>query len=172
MKPLSIICIYYISMLACTGCVSSSIDDSVAIIAREANKENNRTVNSSVMASIQALRSTQTISSQKKLLTSTTSENIASESIINQSHNFAYQLHNKELNYGDKLKIARLLEKKNTAVIINVAPAKGTNKLDQLSLSMERAEMLRMYISHFNKEVTIKFSPKLSTDTINLVTGA
>ena len=152
MKIAPLNCIVAMTMLACTGCVSTSISDSVALIEREGNAANNRTANKKVLTSIQALR--------------------ASQKIAEQSYTFTYDLHNKELNYDDKIKIVSLVVQKNQAVIIHIAPAKGTNKLDQLALSMARAEMLRQYINHFNNRVTIKFSPKLPTDTINLVTGA
>ena len=77
-----------------------------------------------------------------------------------------------KLNIEDKTKIVSLVTKKNQTFIINIAPAKGANSLNKLALSMARAEVLRLYISHFNNRVTIKFDPKLSTNTINLVTGA
>lgn len=152
MKKSPLNCIIAITMLACTGCASTSIDDSIALIEREHNEANNRTANKRVLSSIQALR--------------------ASQKIAEQSYTFVYDLDNKELNYDDKIKIVNLIVQKNQNVIIHIAPAKGTNKLDQLALSMARAEVLRQYVSHFNNNITIKFDPKLSTDTINLVTGA
>ena len=81
-------------------------------------------------------------------------------------------MQNKELKYNDKIKIVSLVVNKNKIFIINIALAKGTNRLDQLALSMARAELLRLYIGHFNNNVTIKFAPKLSNNTINLVTSA
>lgn len=152
MKKVPLNYIFAITLLACTGCVSPSINDSIALIEREENEINNRTINKEVLSSIQALR--------------------ASQKMPEQSYIFAYELHNKELNYDDKIKIVSLLVQKNQNLIIHIALAKGTNKLDQLALSMARAEVLRLYISHFNDSVTIKFAPKLSTDTIHLVTGA
>jgi hypothetical protein len=152
MKQVPLSCIFAISLLACTGCVSSSINDSIALIEREENEVNNRTANKKVLSRIQTLR--------------------ASQKLPEQSYTFAYELHNKELNYDDKIKIINLVVQKNKNIIIHIAPAKGKNKLDQLALSMARAEVLRLYISYFNDSVTIKFAPKLSTDTIHLVTGA
>ncbi|MEY8199776.1 MAG: hypothetical protein RPS47_11100 [Colwellia sp.] len=156
MKIVPLNCIIAITLLTCTGCVSSSINDSLALIEQEDNLANNSTANKNVLTSIQALRSSQ--KTTKKSFT--------------QSHTFAYDLNNKELNYDDKIKIVSLVVNKNKTFIINIAPAKGKNSLEQLALSMARAEVLRSYISHFNNRVTIKFAPKLSTDTINLVTGA
>jgi len=133
----------------CTGCVSTSISDSLALIEQESNSP----VNQQVLTSIQALR--------------------ISQPIVRSHRTFTYALHNKELSDQDKISITKLIVGKNQTVTINIAPAKGTNKLHQLALSMERAEVLRLYISHFNThKVTIKFAPKLTNDTINLETGA
>jgi len=148
------------TVLTCTGCASNSISDSLTLIKREANlasnTENKRVVNKSVLTSIQALRTSKT-SIKKNVF---------------QSFTFTYELHNKELNYDDKIKIVSLVVDKDTNVTINIALAKGENRLNQLALSMARAEVLRLYINNFNNKVIIKFAPKLSTDTINLVTGA
>ena len=153
-------CIVVISLLACTGCVSSSINDSLALIEREANE---RTVNKSVLTSIQALRHSQKADVLQPPVPASTSNS--------HSHTFVYDLNNKELAYDDKIKIISLIVNKAHTITINIAPAKGTNNLNQLALSITRAEVLRQYISHFNPQVTIKFAPKLSTDTINLVIG-
>lgn len=152
MKQFSLNSIFFITILSCTGCVSSSILDSLAAIEHEDNVANNRAVDEKMLTSIQALR--------------------RSQKIVEKSYTFAYDLNNKELNIEDKTKIVSLVTKKNQTFIINIAPAKGTNSLNKLALSMARAEVLRLYISHFNNRVTIKFDPKLSTNTINLVTGA
>ena len=152
MTEYSISLILFIFMFICTGCVSSSINDSVAAIEHE----NNRAVNNKLLASIQALRTSQN-SSQK---------------MTEQSHTYTYQLHTKELNIEDKLKVSKLINKQNTVITISIAPAKGTNKIHQLSLSMARAKLLRRYIHHFTNKVNIKFAPMLSTDTINVVIGA
>ncbi|PKG80819.1 hypothetical protein CXF85_22190 [Colwellia sp. 75C3] len=168
MKQLSLNSIFVITVLSCTGCVSSSISDSVALIEREANSENYRTSNKSVLTSIQALRNSQKIIEPQDTLTDSKFDPKSDR----QSYTFVYELHNKELDYDDKIRIVSLVVNKNQTFIINIAPAKGTNTLDQLALSMARAEVLRLYISHFNNKVTIKFAPKLSTDTINLVIGA
>lgn len=162
MKKLSFYCIFVITLLTCTGCVSSSINDSVALIEKEANAESYRPVNKNVLTSIQALRN-----SQKRVEQGETPTNSQSD-----SYSFTYELQNKELNYDDKIKIVSLVVNKNKIFIINIALAKGTNILDQLALSMARAELLRLYIGHFNNNVTIKFAPKLSNNTINLVTSA
>jgi len=136
----------------CTGCVSTSIYESLALIEQEDNVENNKTVNKRVLTSIHAL--------------------LISKKVAEQHHTFTYKVNNTELNYNDKTKLTSLVAKQNQNITITIALAKGTNKLDQLALSMTRAKVLRLYISHFNNKVTIKFSPKLSTDTINLVIGA
>lgn len=140
------------TLLTGTGCISTSISDSLALIEREDNIENNSTVNKKVLTHIQALRDSQKLAGQR--------------------HTFTYDLHNKELNYADKIKITRLIMSNKQELTINIAPAKGTNRLHQLALSMARAEVLRLYISHFNNRVIIKFSPELTNDTLNLVTGA
>ena len=168
MKQLSVNCIFVITLLTCTGCVSTSISDSLALIEQEDNAKNNaenkRAVNKSVLTSIHSLRISQKISVQSSPKTSAQSDS--------QSYTFAYEQHNKELSYDDKITIVSLVVGKNQTVTINFAPAKGKNKLDQLAFSMVRAKALRLYINNFNNKVTIKFAPKLSTDTINLVTGA
>lgn len=137
--------------LTCIGCTSTSVSDQLVLIEQEQKRANAQRINKEVLMNIQALRS--------------------SHKVAMHTYTFVYDLDNKELNHGDKITIAKLLEKKHHATI-NIAPAKGANKLKQLSLSMERAKALHQYISYFNKEVTIIFSPKLSTDTINLVVGA
>jgi hypothetical protein len=167
MNKLSLKCIFIITLLSCTGCVSSSISDSIALIEREDHLQSD-SVNKSVLTSIQALRDSQKIAKNNPLQTDTTI-NIHSS---NQSHTFVYELHNKELNYEDKIKLISLIVNKSHTFIINIAPAKGTDPLEQLALSMARAEVLRIYISHFNNKVIIKFAPNLSTDTIYLVSGA
>lgn len=151
MKQATVNCLFTMTLLACTGCVSTSISDSIALIKRENNHASDRAVNKEVLTSIQALR--------------------ISQKLAKQRHTFTYTLNNKELNYQDKIKITNLIGTNHQNVTINIAPAKGTNRLDQLALSMERAAVLRQYISHFNNRVTIKFSPQLTNDTINLVTG-
>ena len=148
MKIMPLNCIFVMTLLTCTGCISTSISDSLALI----EKEDNRAVNKEVLTRIQALR--------------------FSHKLAEQQHTFSYDLHNTELNYADKIKITRLIVNNKQNVTINIAPAKGTNILHQLALSMERAEVLRLHIRHFNNKVTIKFAPKLTNDTINLVTGA
>jgi len=152
MKKFYLNCIIFITVLSCTGCVSSSILDSLTTIEHEDQVTNNRAVNDEVLTSIQALRQLQMIAEH--------------------NYTFAYYLDNKELNIEDKTKIISLVTNKNQNIIINIAPAKGTNSFNKLALSIARAEVLRLYISHFNNRVTIKFDPKLSTNTINLVTGA
>lgn len=136
------------TLIACTGCASTSIRDSLALIERESNQ----TVNQQVLERIQALRTANKV--QKHV------------------HTFNYGLLNKELNYADRISLAKLLVQKNHHITINIAPAKGENKFQQLSLSMERAKILRQYVARLNKSVTIIFAPKLSTDTIKLVIGA
>lgn len=152
MRKASLNCIVVAILLTCTGCVSTSINDSLAIIKQENSAANGRSVNKSVLTRIQTLRE-----SQHK---------------TEHHHTFIYELHTKELNYEDKIELTRLIVTKNKKITINIAPAKGTNKLHQLALSMERAKVLRLYINHFNKKVAINFSPKLTSDTIDLVTGA
>ncbi|MGL1956929.1 MAG: hypothetical protein OCD00_06380 [Colwellia sp.] len=152
MKQASLNCIFSIAMFACSGCVSTSISDSLALIEQENNIKSDRTVNKSVLTSIQALRISQTIAEQH--------------------HTFTYDLNSKELNYEDKIKITNLVMKNNLHVTIKISPAKGTNKLDQLAFSLARAELLRRYISHFKNKITIRFSPNLPVDTINLSTDA
>lgn len=152
MRFTSLNCIFAMTLFTGTGCVSNSINDSIALIKKESYQADNGTVNKALLSSIQALR--------------------VSQKIAEQHHTFTYGLHNKELNSSDKIKIATLIMKNNQNIIINIAPAKGTNKLHQLALSIDRAQVLRLYINHFNNKVTIKFAPKLTNDTINLVTGA
>ncbi len=180
MNQFSLNGIFMITVRSCTGCVSSSISDSVALIKREANAEANsvnyRTVNKSVLTSIQALRNSQKIvghndtSKNTRTVTQTGSQ-IAPQS-DHQSYTFAYDVDNRELNYHDKIRLISLVINKNLNVIIHIAPAKGSNTLNQLALSMARATVLRLYINQVNNSVTIKFDPKLSADTINLVIGA
>jgi hypothetical protein len=176
MKHLSLQCIFTITLLSCTGCVSSSISDSIALIEREDSLQNS-SVNKSVLSSIQTLRASQKLAKNNSPQTGptmNTNSSIQTSHIqaSNQSHTFAYELHNKELNYHDKIRLISLVVNKSQTFIISIALAKGTNRLDQLALSMARAEVLRMYISHFNNRVTIKFAPNLLTDTIYLVSGA
>ncbi|KGJ86561.1 hypothetical protein [Colwellia psychrerythraea] len=156
MKSTSLNCIFALTLFTCTGCVSTSISDSVALIEKESyaanNHSNKKNVNKALLSSIQALR--------------------VSQKVAKQHHTFTYSLHNEELNSSDKIKLATLLMQNSKHIIINIAPAKGNNKLHQLALSIDRAQALRLYINHFNKKVTIKFAPKLTNDTINLVTGA
>ena len=94
-----------------------------------------------------------------------------SQKVAKHTYTFSYDLNDKELSYSDKIKISQLLAQKQHAVI-NIAPAKGSDILAQLNLSLERAKILRHYTARFTQTITIIFSPKLSTDTINLVTGA
>jgi len=175
MKQFSFIFIVIITVLFCTGCVSSAINDAVALIEREANAEANsanyRAINESVLSSIQALRNSQKVAKQANFPIESQAESSISTPSDKQSYTFAYDSDNKELNYHDKITIISLVVNKNKSFIINIAPAKGKNTLDQLALSMARAEVLRLYISRFNSRISINFDPKLSTDTINLVTG-
>jgi len=171
MKHLPLLCIFTIILLFCTGCVSSSISDSIALIEKEESLQGN-SVNKSVLTRIQALRNSHKLIKNNAAQTSTTLNSKRDIQTNKQSHTFVYELHNKELNYDDKIRLISLVINKNQTFIISIAPAKGTNRLDQLALSMARAEVLRMYISHFNNRVTIKFAPNLSTDTIYLVSGA
>jgi hypothetical protein len=151
MKQFSLNGILLVSLLACSGCVSTSISDSLAAIGHEDTVANSRDVNKKLLTSIQALR--------------------RSQNIAEQSYTFAYDLNNKELNVEDKTKIVSLVINNHQNIVINIAPAKGANNFEKLALSMARAEVLRLYIGHFNNKVTIKFAPKLSTNTVNLVTG-
>ncbi len=151
MNQTSLNCIFSMIILTCSGCVSTSVSDTLALIEQENNIKSDRAVNKSVLTSIQALRFSQTI--------------------VEQHHTFTYDLNSTELNHQDKIKITRLVVKNNLHVNINIAPAKGTNKLDQLALSLARAEVLHMFISHFHNKVTIKFAPKLPADTLSLVIG-
>jgi len=149
MRNLLLSSIFSIAWLTCTGCTSTS--NPLALIEQEQNRVNGQRINKKILMNIQALRS-----SQKASLA---------------TYTFIYDLDNKELSYDDKVTIAKLLIKSQHAVI-NIAPSSGADKLKQLSLSMERAKALHQYISPFSKEITIIFSPELSTDTINLVIGA
>ncbi len=151
MKKLFLSCIFSSMCFITTGCTSTSMSDALILIEQEENQISSKHINKKVLMNIQALRT-----SQKATL---------------QTYTFVYQLDNKELNYDDKMKIAKLLIKEH-ATTIKIAPAKGDNKLKQLTLSMQRAKALHQYIEHFSKEVTIVFSPELSTNTIKLVVGA
>jgi len=148
MKQTSLNSIFAITLIACTGCASTSISDSLALIAQE----NNQAVNEKVLRSIQALR--------------------AANKIQKHAYTFNYHLYDIELSYADRITIAKLLIPKKNNITIKIALAKGENKLQQLSLAMERAKVLRQYIVRLNKSVAFIFSPQLSTDTIKLVIGA
>ena len=132
-------------LMTCAGCVSTSINDSLALIEQQQNS----TVNEDVLTSIQALR---VVSKQP-----------------NQAHTFSYHLLSKELSHEDRLILGKLLLKKNHEVIVNIAPAQGEDKLQQLTLAMERAKIIQQYIVRFNKKVVINFSPKLPLNTLNLI---
>ncbi|MBL4822257.1 MAG: hypothetical protein JKX90_01855 [Colwellia sp.] len=147
MKQTSLISIFAITLIICTGCASTSINDSLALIAQE----NNQAVNEKVLKKIQALR--------------------AANNIKKHAYTFSYHLYDIELSYADRITIAKLLIQKKYNITINIAPAKGENKWQQLSLSMERAKVLRQYIVRLNKSVAFIFAPQLSTDTIKLVIG-
>ncbi|NQY87463.1 MAG: hypothetical protein HRT51_06860 [Colwellia sp.] len=147
MKQTSLNSLFAITLITCTGCASTTISDSLALIAQE----NNQAVNEKVLKKIQALR--------------------AVNKVIVLAYTFNYDLYNTELSYADRITIAKLLIQKKHNITINIAPAKGENKLQQLSLSMERAKVLRQYIVRLNKSVAFIFSPELSTDTIKLVIG-
>jgi len=150
MKYISTCCIYVSILLTCTGCVSSSINESLALIEKENSIYNDTTVNKGVLTQIQALRE---FHHKKK------------------SHTFIYELHTKELSIKDKVTLSRIISSQASNFTINIAPAKGNNSFQQLALSIERAKVLQNYIDHFNKKVVINFSPKLTSDTINLITG-
>ncbi|ALO34417.1 hypothetical protein CMT41_06550 [Colwellia sp. MT41] len=149
-------CIFSLSLLTCTGCTSTFISDSLAIIEREENRENSQVVNTKVLMSIQALRAAQKMAQHIHITTYT----------------FTYELHDKELNYRNRIKLAKILVQNKHPIIINIAPAKGESQLQQLSLAMKRATILRQYVERLNKGVTIIFAPDLSTDTIHLSIGA
>jgi len=149
MRKLLLSSIFSIALITCTACTSTS--DPLALIEQEQSRAKGQRINKEILMNIQALRT--------------------SHKVAMHTYTFVYDLDNKDLNHGDKVTIAKLLAKKHHA-IINIAPAKGTNKLHQLTLSMERAEALRLFISHFNNKVKINFAPELSTGTINLVIGA
>jgi hypothetical protein len=150
MKKISLHCICISILLTCSGCVSSSINDSLALIEQENNKANGRVVNNNVLKQIQTLRGFQHKA---------------------EHHTFIYELHTKELKDEDKIILSQIIATENKSITINIAPAKGNNTLQQLALSAERAKRLRSYLNHFNKKIVINFSPRLTGDTINLITG-
>lgn len=151
MKSISMNFLIAVIILAGTGCASSSINESIVAIEREDSITNNMGGNNAMLDKIQALR--------------------YSQKSNNSSYSFTYQLNKKELSNDNKLLIARLVGQKKNSVTINIALAKGVNKIDQLALSMERAKKLRMYVDHFDSEVTIKYSPSLLINTMTIVTG-
>jgi len=154
-------------LITCTGCVSTSINDSIAALKNEARAT---TVNKEVLMSIQALRSTTHINTSIDTDVHAGTNNKTSP---NQTqYSFHYNLYDIALSYDNRIAIAKLLLKKDHAIVINIAPAQGDNKLQQLSLSMARAKALRQYIARFSKGITIRFDPQLTTDTIHLVIGA
>lgn len=152
MKQTTVTAFAIISILTLTGCASNSISHSLAQIEQADNQAKAKTVNQALLTQIQALRT--------------------SQDNIEKTYTFTYRLHQKELNHADKATLAKLLSQKSHDIIISIAPANANNKLQQLNLSLERARMLRLYVGHFNKDITIKFAPKLSSDTINLAIGA
>lgn len=141
-----------ITMFANMGCTSNSIQNSLAQIEQESHLEKSRSVNNEVLGSIQALR--------------------MSQPSRQQHHTFIYDLHNKELSVYDKVKLSQILVAQTEKIVIEIAPAKADTKLHQVALSIERAKLLRSHLSHLNHRFTIKFSPKLANDTLNVVTGA
>jgi hypothetical protein len=151
MRKIILSSIFSIVCITNTGCTSTSLSDSLAQIEQEENQQQGRTVNKKVLQNIQALRLVQKVEKQ--------------------TYTFKYDLNNKELSYSDKVAIAQLLAQQPRAVI-NIAPAKGTDNFAQLKLSIERAKILGVFASRFTTNVTINFSPKLSTDTLNIVVGA
>ena len=148
MKKTSLIIIITLLSFTNTACVSTSIKNSIA----EIELESNRSVNQDVLSQIQALR--------------------LSQKVIEQEYTFTYQTNNKELHFNDKIQLSHHLIKQGNAIIIDIAPAKAETKIHQVALSMERAKILRVYLSNFYQKVTINFSPKLARDTINVSTGA
>jgi len=148
MNKTSLISMLTLLILTNTACVSTSIKDSIA----EIELESNRSVNQDVLSSIQALR--------------------LSHKVIEQEYTFTYQAHNKELHFDDKIQLSHHLIKQGNAITVNIAPAKAETKIHQVALSMERAKILRVYLSHFYQKVTINFAPKLTRDTIIVSTGA
>ncbi len=151
MKKVLIKCIFAMTMLNITGCVSTSISDSLALIEHENNMVNGNNVNKNILRKIQALRT-------KKI-------------IAEQNYTFTYQVHGQELNSEDKITLIKLIVNKSHHINIQMAPATGASKIEQLTLSMKRAKILNDYVSNFNDKVTITFVPMLTIDTINLVTG-
>ena len=127
MKHFSSQCLFTITLLSCMGCVSSSINDSIALIEREDNLQSNsvkyRAVNKSVLTSIQALRNSQKLARQNPPQTSNSINTQSGNKTSNQSHIFAYELHHKELSYDDKIRLISLVVNKNQTFIISIAPA-------------------------------------------------
>ena len=160
MNKLSLNIIFAITLLTCTGCTSTFISDSLAIIEREQSQ----TVNKSVLKSIQALRASQKTAEHTYTSTKSSTDTLAKT--------FTYELNNKELSGSNKIKLAQFLIQKQHHIIINIAPAKAESQLAQISLAMKRASILRQYVARFNIAVTIMFAPELSTDTIRLSIGA
>jgi hypothetical protein len=135
-----------------SGCVSTSINDSLAMIEQQDNIDNGNNVDRAILNKIQKLR--------------------ASQITPEQNYTFTYQVDNDELNSNDKITITKIIVNKNSNIIIQIAPATGSSKIQQLTLSMKRAKILNNYVSNFSDKVTITFAPKLTIDTIKLVTGA
>lgn len=151
MKPVLIKLIVASTLFTITGCVSSSINESIALIQQEDNMNSASNVNTHILKKIEALRTNKVI--QEK------------------NYTFSYQIHNDELNSEDKIAITKIIINKNHHINIEIAPATGANKIEQLTLSLRRAKILNDYISNFNDKVTISFAPNLTKDTINLITG-
>jgi hypothetical protein len=153
MKKVSIKCLFFaVTLMNISGCVSTSISESLAMIEQQDNIDNGNNVNRDILKKIQKLRALQ----------------ITAE----QNYTFTYQINKDELNSNDKITITKIIVNKNSNIIIQIAPATGNNRIEQLNLSMKRAKILNNYVSNFSDKVTITFAPKLTIDTIKLVTGA
>ena len=153
MKKISIKCFFFaLTIVNISGCVSTSINDSLAMIEQQDNIDNGNNVDRAILNKIQKLR--------------------ASQITPEQNYTFTYQVDNDELNSNDKITITKIIVNKNSNIIIQIAPATGSSKIQQLTLSMKRAKILNNYVSNFSDKVTITFAPKLAIDTIKLVTGA
>jgi hypothetical protein len=153
MKKVSIKCLFFaVTLMNISGCVSTSISESLAMIEQQDNIDNGNNVNRDILNKIQKLRALQ----------------ITAE----QNYTFTYQINKDELNSNDKITITKIIVNKNSNIIIQIAPATGNSRIEQLNLSMKRAKILNNYVSNFSDKVTITFAPKLTIDTIKLVTGA
>jgi len=151
-SPFRLIVLMLIVALS-TGCVSSSLHTAIKQLRQDQQEAERTNVNEGVLQRIQLLRIQQKITTVRV--------------------RFSFSPHQSQLVSSEQKRLEKLLLSSVSNVILHIAPATADSGFAQIVLATHRADEVFKLIALGSKkairEITVKFDPKQTVDTLIIV---